>query len=153
MATHLWCLTIYLAATRMQSGGGLLRCDIRSGDDLDHAFSTYRPDGVMHFAANIEVGEGQLFPLRFWENNVSSVVTLLAAMQRAGVKPQVFSSTCVVYGKPEIVPITENEKCKPVSVYGRTKRAVEQLLADVALVDDVRYAARRCLKPLVLSNP
>lgn len=97
----------------------------------------------MHFAANIEVGEGQRFPLRFWENNVSGVVTLLGAMERAGVKPLVFSSTCAVYGEPEVVPITENESCKPVSVYGQTKRSVEQLLDNVALVDGVRYAALR----------
>lgn len=117
--------------------------DIRKAEDLDRAFDTYAPDGVMHFAANIEVGEGQRFPLRFWENNVAGVVTLLGAMERAGVKPLVFSSTCAVYGEPETVPITERESCKPVSVYGRTKRAVEQFLADVALVDGVRYAALR----------
>lgn len=123
--------------------GPLVRGDIRSAEELDRAFSQHAPDAVMHFAANIEVGEGQRFPLRFWQNNVSGVVTLLAAMARAGVKPLVFSSTCAVYGEPEIVPITEAESCKPVSVYGRTKRAVEQLLADTAGVDGVRYAALR----------
>lgn len=123
--------------------GPLVRGDIRSPDDLGAAFETHAPDAVMHFAANIEVGEGQRFPLRFWENNVSGVVTLLGAMERAGVKPLVFSSTCAVYGEPEVVPITENESCKPVSVYGQTKRSVEQLLDNVALVDGVRYAALR----------
>ena len=123
--------------------GPLVRGDIRSAEDLDRAFLEHAPDAVMHFAANIEVGEGQRAPLRFWENNVSGVVTLLAAMARADVKPLVFSSTCAVYGEPEIVPITEAESCKPVSVYGRTKRAVEQLLADMAGVDSVRYAALR----------
>ncbi len=123
--------------------GPVVRGDIRSADDLDRAFSDHAPDAVMHFAANIEVGEGQRFPLRFWDNNVAGVVALLAAMARAGVKPLVFSSTCAVYGGPETVPITEAERCKPVSVYGRTKRAVEQLLADVSAVDGVRYAALR----------
>jgi UDP-arabinose 4-epimerase len=123
--------------------GPLARGDIRSGDDLDRAFAEHRPEAVMHFAANIEVGEGQRFPLRFWENNVAGVISLLAAMARAGVKPLVFSSTCAVYGEPDVVPITERESCKPVSVYGRTKRAVEQLLANVAGVDEVRYAALR----------
>ena len=123
--------------------GPLIKGDLRSAEDLDRAFAEHALAGVMHFAANIEVGEGQRFPLRFWENNVAGVVTLLAAMARAGVKPIVFSSTCAVYGEPEIVPITEQESCKPVSVYGRTKRAVELLLADVARVDGVRYAALR----------
>ena len=123
--------------------GPLVKGDLRSAEDLDRAFAEHAPAGVMHFAANIEVGEGQRFPLRFWENNVAGVVTLLTAMARAGVKPIVFSSTCAVYGEPEIVPITERESCKPVSVYGRTKRAVEQLLSDVARVDGARYAALR----------
>ncbi len=123
--------------------GPLIKGDLRSAEDLDRAFAEHALAGVMHFAANIEVGEGQRFPLRFWENNVAGVVTLLAAMARAGVKPIVFSSTCAVYGEPETVPITEQESCKPVSVYGRTKRAVELLLADVARVDGVRYAALR----------
>ena len=123
--------------------GPLMRGDIRSAADLDRAFSEHQPDGVMHFAANIEVGEGQRFPLQFWRNNVAGVVTLLEAMDRAGVAPLVFSSTCAVYGEPETVPITEAESCKPVSVYGRTKRAVEQLLADVAMAGGLRYAALR----------
>lgn len=123
--------------------GPLICGDIRSADDLNHAFADHAPDAVMHFAANIEVGEGERFPLRFWDNNVSGVISLLAAMARAGVKPLVFSSTCAVYGEPLTVPTSEAEACKPVSVYGRTKRAVELLLADMAAVDGVRYAALR----------
>ncbi|MEN0653292.1 MULTISPECIES: UDP-glucose 4-epimerase GalE [Hyphobacterium] len=123
--------------------GPLVRGDIRSSSDLDCAFAKYRPDGVMHFAANIEVGEGEKEPLRFWENNVGGVITLLGAMARAGVKPLVFSSTCAVYGEPNLVPITETETCKPVSVYGRTKRAVEILLTDLARIGEIRYAALR----------
>ncbi len=123
--------------------GPLVKGDLRSAADLDRAFAEHAPEGVMHFAANIEVAEGQLFPLRFWDNNLAAVVTLLKAMERADVKTLVFSSTCAVYGKPEIVPITEREICRPVSVYGRTKRAVEELLADVARVDGVCYAALR----------
>ncbi len=123
--------------------GPLVRGDIRSAPDLDRAFAEHRPDAVIHFAANIEVGEGQRLPLRFWDNNVAGVVSLLAAMERAGVAPLVFSSTCAVYGEPDSVPITESESLKPVSVYGRTKLAVEQLLADVASVGGVRYAALR----------
>jgi UDP-glucose-4-epimerase GalE len=123
--------------------GPLVRGDIRSPADLDGAFAEHAPDAVMHFAANIEVGEGEKQPLRFWDNNVGGVISLLAAMKRAGVKPLVFSSTCAVYGEPDQVPITEAETCEPVSVYGRTKRAVEIFLADLARVGEVRYAALR----------
>jgi UDP-arabinose 4-epimerase len=123
--------------------GPFVQGDLRSQSDLNRAFDQYEPKAVMHFAANIEVSDGQRFPLRFWENNVAGVVTLLGAMERASVKPLVFSSTCAVYGDPAVIPITEAESCAPVSVYGRTKRAVEQLLADVSAVGGVRYAALR----------
>lgn len=123
--------------------GPLVRGDIRTAGDLDRAFVEHRPDGVMHFAANIEVGEGEKYPLRFWENNVGGVIGLLSAMSRADVKPLVFSSTCAVYGEPDRVPITERESCKPISVYGRTKRAVEIMLADMARTGAVSYAALR----------
>lgn len=123
--------------------GPLVRGDIRNRDDLDRAFADHRPDAVMHFAANIEVGEGEQHPLRFWNNNVGGVIALLGAMEQVGVKPLVFSSTCAVYGEPDTVPMTEAEACKPVSVYGRTKRAVEIMLADVARTGGAAYAALR----------
>lgn len=123
--------------------GPLVRGDIRSADDLDSTFAEHRPDAVMHFAANIEVGEGERHPLWFWDNNVGGAISLLSAMERANVRQLVFSSTCAVYGQPVVVPITEAESCKPVSVYGRTKRAVEVMLADVARRGGIKYAALR----------
>jgi UDP-arabinose 4-epimerase len=123
--------------------GPLVRGELTSPSDLDRAFSEFVPDSVMHFAANIEVGEGQRYPLRFWQNNVAGVIELLGAMDRAGVEALVFSSTCAVYGQPAIVPVTEKESCKPLSVYGWTKYAVEQLLADVCRAGQLQYAALR----------
>ncbi len=123
--------------------GPLFEGDIQDPAALDAAFATHRPDAVMHFAAHIEVAEGQRYPLAFWRNNVGGVMTLLEAMARADVKPLVFSSTCAVYGEPTAVPITEDEPRTPVNVYGQTKLAVEQMLADIAGVDAVRYAALR----------
>jgi UDP-glucose-4-epimerase GalE len=123
--------------------GPLVRGDVRSAQDLDRAFTEHRPDAVMHFAACIEVSEGERFPLRFWDTNVGGSISLLDAMARAGVAPLVFSSTCAVYGAPQTLPVSEAEPCKPVSVYGRSKHAVEQALADLARVGGVRYAALR----------
>jgi UDP-glucose 4-epimerase len=56
---------------------------------------------------------------------------VLDAMQEAGVERFVFSSTCAVYGDPDRVPITEDEKKAPVSPYGRSKWMVEQILQDL----------------------
>ncbi|MAK65150.1 MAG: UDP-glucose 4-epimerase GalE [Maricaulis sp.] len=123
--------------------GPLFKGDIQNRADLDAAFVQYQPEAVMHFAANIEVGEGQREPLAFWENNVAGVVTLLGAMKQAGCHALVFSSTCATYGTPQSLPLTEDEPQTPINVYGRTKLAVEQLLADVASAEDLRYAALR----------
>lgn len=123
--------------------GPLVRGDIRDDAALRQAFADHKPDAVMHFAAHIEVGEGERAPLAFWDNNVAGVVSLLKAMERAGVAPLVFSSTCAVYGEPQTVPISEEEPRTPVSVYGRTKKAVEDLLADAALTGRLRYASLR----------
>lgn len=123
--------------------GPLVEGDIRDGDALDHAFAAHQPDAVMHFAASIEVGIGEREPLAFWDNNVAGSLSVLAAMQRHGCKVIVFSSTCAVYGQPEIVPITEAERRKPGNVYGRTKLAVETALEDLSRTGALRYAALR----------
>ena len=117
--------------------------DMLCADSLDAAFRQHQPDAVMHFAAHIEVSEGEKRPLDFWNNNVAGVVNLLEAMRRAAVLPLVFSSTCAVYGAAARAPISETESCAPVSVYGRTKHAVETLLSDVSSAGAVRYAALR----------
>lgn len=123
--------------------GPLVEGDIRDGDALDRAFATHRPDAVMHFAASIEVGIGEREPLAFWDNNVAGSLSVLAAMQRHGCEVIVFSSTCAVYGQPEIVPITEAESRKPGNVYGRTKFVVETALEDLSRTGALRYAALR----------
>lgn len=123
--------------------GPLVEGDIRDSVALDGAFDAYKPDAVMHFAASIEVGIGEREPLAFWQNNVAGSLSVLDAMQRHGCEVIVFSSTCAVYGQPEIVPITEAESRKPANVYGRTKLAVETALEDLSRTGALRYAALR----------
>lgn len=101
-------------------------------------------DCVMHFAAYAYVGESVHEPLMYYDNNVAVTVNVLKAMRAAGVPRFVFSSTCAVYGDPETVPITENQRKAPVSPYGRSKWMVEQILQDYADANaDFRYAALR----------
>lgn len=124
--------------------GELIEGDIRDSAALDAALARYRPGAVMHFAGCIEVGEGESDPLRFWDNNVTGVISLLGAMQRAdGCGNLVFSSTCATYGEPEVLPITEAEPQTPVSVYGRTKLVAEQLLENAARASDLTFATLR----------
>ncbi len=123
--------------------GPLVQGDIRDDALLDRVLGEYSPDAVIHLAGSIEVAEGEARPLDFWSNNVGGAISLLSAMERAGCGVLVFSSTCATYGEPETVPITESEPQTPVSVYGRTKLAVERMLDDIGRASDLKYASLR----------
>ena len=89
-------------------------------------------DGVIHFAAYKAVGESVTYPLKYYHNNLGSLVTLVEAMERNGVKNLVFSSSCTVYGQPDHLPVTESSPLQEAnSPYGYTKQAGERLLRDV----------------------
>lgn len=85
-------------------------------------------DAVIHFAAYIAVGESTAKPELYFLNNVGGSLSLLSAMQQAGVKRLVFSSTAAVYGTPDAVPIPEDAPFAPVSPYGESKVMVETVL-------------------------
>ena len=94
------------------------------------ALRDHKVEAVMHFAAFAYVGESVEKPLMYYHNNVATTISVLETMREAGVNRFVFSSTCATYGDPDHVPITEDEKKKPVSPYGRSKLMVEEVLAD-----------------------
>lgn len=96
------------------------------------AMREFQIDTVMHFAAYAYVGESVDHPLMYYHNNVATTVAVLEAMKAVDVTRFVFSSTCAVYGDPEKIPITEDQKKVPVSPYGRSKLMVEQVLTDLA---------------------
>ncbi len=108
----------------------LIRADLNDRPVLAKALADYKVDAVMHFAAFAYVGESVEKPLMYYHNNVATTVSVLETMKAAGVNRFVFSSTCATYGDPDHVPITEDEKKKPVSPYGRSKLMVEEVLAD-----------------------
>ena len=88
--------------------------------------------GVIHFAASKAVGESVQKPLLYYKNNLLSLIVLLEAMQRHGTKGIVFSSSCTVYGQPEILPVTEEAPIQvALSPYGNTKQINEEILNDV----------------------
>jgi len=91
-------------------------------------FSDHHIEGVLHFAGYISVEESVKDPIRYMQNNVISPITLLEAMRVAGVKHIIFSSTAAVYGVPRKVPIPEDHPKEPVSPYGLSKLAFEELL-------------------------
>ncbi len=100
-------------------------------------------EGVLHFAAYALVGESVRDPYLYYHNNVAGTLGLLRGMARAGVKKLVFSSTCAVYGTPERVPIDEAHPTRPINPYGRSKRMVEEILAEAWEAYGLRSAALR----------
>jgi UDP-glucose 4-epimerase len=105
--------------------------DIRDKALLKNLFLQYSISAVIHFAGLKAVGESVEKPLAYYENNVGGTLDLLAAMQEAGVKTIVFSSSATVYGDPDRVPVTETFPRSFTNPYGASKIMVEDILADL----------------------
>ena len=111
-----------------------------NADTLRRIFREENIGGVIHFAAFKAVGESMEQPLKYYDNNLGTLVTLLQVMLEEGVPNLIFSSSCTVYGSPEKLPVTEETPVQPaVSVYGNTKQIGEDILRDT--VRSVRGAA------------
>ena len=106
-------------------------------------------DGIIHFAASKAVGESVENPLLYYENNVGSLVYLLKECRDRDINNFIFSSSCTVYGQPDILPITEDAPVKPaLSPYGNTKQISEEVLADLCKVSNVRSISLRYFNPI-----
>jgi UDP-glucose 4-epimerase len=106
-------------------------------------------DAVIHFAGLKAVAESVTEPMRYYHNNVFGSLCLLQAMQQAGVKRLVFSSSATVYGEPQYLPIDEAHPTAPTNPYGWNKLHIEQMLADLSAADsDWRIASLRYFNPV-----
>jgi UDP-arabinose 4-epimerase len=112
--------------------GKLEKGDVRDQDFVSALLDKHQIEAVLHFAALSLVAQSVAEPLRYYDNNVSGTLALLAAMKRSGVRKLVFSSTCAVYGVPPGLPIREDMPTAPINPYGRTKLAAENAIMDAA---------------------
>jgi UDP-glucose 4-epimerase len=110
---------------------------------IEAALAAQRPEGVIHFAAFIEVGESMTDPGTYFRNNVCCGLNLLEAAVRQRVRKIVFSSTAAVYGMPQTIPIPESESTKPVNAYGESKLIFERILGWYEQIHGLRYTALR----------
>jgi UDP-glucose 4-epimerase len=110
-------------------GAELVVGDLLDPDVVGKAV-TRELDGVLHFAALALVSESVSHPERYYRTNVGGTLNLLEAMDSAGVRRLVFSSTCAVYGEPVQTPIRETEQTRPVNAYGASKLSVDLMIRD-----------------------
>jgi UDP-glucose-4-epimerase GalE len=123
---------------------GLLHVlSLQDTDKLADLLRQQQCEAVIHFAAHALVGESMKKPELYFENNVGGSNSLFTAMERAGVRYLVFSSTCAVYGTPHTSPIVENFPIQPLNPYGESKAMVEKILSWFDRLHGMRSVALR----------
>ncbi len=107
---------------------------------MDSLFKNYPGiKGIINFAASKAVGESVHKPLLYYRNNLTTLLNLLELMPKYGVEGIVFSSSCTVYGEPDVNPVDETAPIKKAtSPYGNTKQISEEIILD-AIKSGVNY--------------
>ena len=125
--------------------------DCNDSIQMEKVFTDH-PDlnGVIHFAAHKAVGESVSNPLMYYKNNVGSLVVLLELMEKHKVKNLVFSSSCTVYGEPNVPVVTEETELQPAtSPYGETKLVCEKIINHThATSDNLKAVLLRYFNPI-----
>ncbi len=117
--------------------------DIRDKAFIDSVFEKEEIDGVIHFAANSQVGESMVNPLKYYNNNLCGTEVLLESMVAHGINKIVFSSTAATYGEPDRIPILETDRTAPTNCYGETKLSMEKMFKWTANAHDLRFVSLR----------
>ena len=123
--------------------GPLAEGDLLDRARLDEVFAEYKPQAVMHFAALSLVGEAMSNPGLYWRNNVAGSLNLIEAAVDAGCLDFVFSSTCATYGDQDNVVLDESSPQMPLNSYGKSKRAIEDMLTDFGASHGLRHVVFR----------
>ena len=120
--------------------------DCTEKEAMDKVFTEHgKIEGVIHFAAYKAVEESVQNPQKYYDNNMGSLEVVLKCMQEHDVKNIIFSSSCTVYGMPDILPVDENAPFKKAeSPYGETKQICEQMLKE----DSCNSVALRYFNPI-----
>ncbi len=117
---------------------------------FEEVFQKYNFNSAIHFAASKAVGESVQMPLEYYSNNLTSLMNLIALMRKYNRPNILFSSSCTVYGEPDIQPVTEQTPRKPaLSPYGNTKTMSEDILRDsMGVYEGMKGIALRYFNPI-----
>ena len=110
---------------------------------LDRVFQQEKPDAVIHFAAYKAPNESMHEPVKYFRNNVGGSLTLFDTMLRHNVRYVVFSSSCSIFGNPTELPVSEDARFQPESVYGESKLMTETMLKWLDKTNGLKYSALR----------
>ena len=125
------------------------KVDVNNKDATQKIFSENKIDAVIHFAAYKSVAESAQDPLKYFHNNLYSLINLLEVMREYNVANIVFSSSATVYGEPDALPATEQTPFKKaLSAYGSTKQTGEEVLEKVAAAGKLNSIALRYFNPV-----
>jgi UDP-glucose 4-epimerase len=123
--------------------------DLKRKELLTQVFDAHPIDGCINFAAFKAVGESQVKPVDYYENNLFSLINILQEFKERGLSNFIFSSSCTVYGQADKMPIDENTPLKmPESVYGKTKQMGEEILIDFAKAYHRKISLLRYFNPI-----
>lgn len=126
-----------------------IAADCKDFESLDTLFRENDIVAVIHFAADKAVGESVENPIKYFDNNIGSLVTLLKAMRKNKVNNLVFSSSCTVYGQPKEIPVSEDAPLGYTNPYGYTKLVGEQILKQFKQSNEsFNYIALRYFNPI-----
>jgi UDP-glucose 4-epimerase len=125
-------------------------CDLSIAGEVAALFSKHDDiKAVIHFAALKAVGDSVDRPLDYYRNNIFSLINLLGEMKKYGIRDFVFSSSCTVYGQPDVLPVKESTPRKDAeSPYGNTKKIAEDILSDEVDATDLCCIALRYFNPI-----
>ena len=110
--------------------------DVCDKASLKEVFTKHSIDSVIHFAGLKAVGESTVMPMKYYENNIMSTLTLIEVMKEFNCKNLIFSSSATVYGPQDVMPINEEAALSATNPYGRTKLFIEYILKDLYNADN-----------------
>ncbi len=126
------------------------KLDLADRDSCSNFFKGEKAiSGIIHFAAYKAVGESVKEPLKYYHNNLDSLINVLENMKTYHIPNLVFSSSCTVYGQPDKLPVTEQAPRKPaLSPYGNTKQMAEDIIRDTVYASAIKSIALRYFNPV-----
>ncbi len=114
--------------SRVPDGVPAYYVPVQKTEAIEEILREHKVTGVIHFAAKKAVGESVENPMYYYEENVGGLASLLRAMEQAGTRNMVFSSSAAVYGQPDNPEVSEDSPLVPESPYGETKAAGEWMV-------------------------